>query len=122
MKKSLALFLAAAILSVGVTARQKPAPQRPQQQPEDEEVVRISSELVQTSVVVTDKNDRVVTDLKRDDFEVYENGRKQDVKFIEIVGVDGERRAEGASAALPEGVRILLEMSANGVTRVSSVR
>lgn len=118
MKKSLALFLAAAILSVGVNAQQKPAPQRPQQPEDEEDVVRISSELVQTSVVVTDKNDRVVNDLKRDDFEVYENGRKQDVKFMEFVGIDGERRAEGAGAALPEGARIERELSAKDVRRV----
>jgi VWFA-related protein len=118
MKKSLALFLAALILSVGVTARQRPAPQRPQQQPEDEGVVRISSELVQTSVVVTDKNERVVTDLKRDDFEIYENGKKQDVKFMEFVGMDGERRAEGAGATLPESARIERELSAKDVRRV----
>jgi VWFA-related protein len=121
MKKSLALFLVAAILSVGASARQQPAPQQTQQTPEEEEVVRISSELVQMSVVVTDKNDRVVTDLKKDDFEVYENGRRQDVKFMEFVGVDsGERRTEGASSGptLPESARIERELSAKDLRRV----
>ena len=70
MRKALALFLSTSVLSVGVAAQQTSAPQRPQQQ--EEEVVRITSELVQTDVVVTDKDDRIVNDLKLSDFEVYE--------------------------------------------------
>jgi VWFA-related protein len=121
MKRTLALFLAAAMLSVGAHAQQTAAPrQTPQTQEGDEEVVRISSELVQTSVVVTDKSDRIVGDLKMSDFEVYENGKRQDVKFMEFVSVEGERRTEGSRAGAPpaESARIERELTARDVRRV----
>ena len=49
---------------------------RADQEPE-EEVVRISTNLVQVDVVVTDKDGRQVTDLRADDFEIFEDGRPQ---------------------------------------------
>jgi VWFA-related protein len=78
MKKALAFLLTACALCPNVPAQTtQPAPQQQQQQPEDEEVVRITSSLVQTDVVVTDKDGRQVTDLKAEDFEIMENGRPQ---------------------------------------------
>lgn len=89
-------------LAMAQTTQQQP------RQPEaaQEEVIRISTSLVQTDVVVTDKNDQILPDLKLGDFEVYENGRKQDLKFMEFVGVDTGRRTEGTRppVPLPKGV------------------
>jgi VWFA-related protein len=81
------------------------APTAPPQttQDEREDVVRISSQLVQTDVVVTDKDDHVVNDLKLEDFELYENGKRQELKFMEFIGADADApRVEGA---LPDAVR-----------------
>jgi VWFA-related protein len=82
------------------STRQTTAPLPPQ---DDEEIVRITSELVQTDAVVTDKNDQIVADLKLEDFEVYDNGKRQDLKFIEFVSTDAGRRTEGQrpAAGLP---------------------
>src|SRR5436309_3852751 len=86
MRKALAYFLAAATLCVGVSA-QTPAPTTQQQnQQGDEEVVRITTKLIQVDAVVTDKDDRAIPDLKLEDFSLYENGKKQDRQFIEFVG------------------------------------
>src|SRR5713226_9935286 len=71
-------------------------PQKPKQEPAPEDIVRISTELVQTDVVVTDKNDQVVPDLKLQDFELYESGKKQDLQFMEFVGMDAPGRREGS--------------------------
>jgi VWFA-related protein len=103
MRKALAFLLSACVLSAGASA-QTPAPQgTPQQQTDDEEVVRISSSLVQTDVVVTDRNDRIVSDLKLDDFEVYDNGKRQELRFMEFVSLDSPtRRVEGVR---PEALR-----------------
>jgi len=46
------------------------------QEESDEDVVRITTNLVQFDAVVTDKQGRPVTDLRPEDFEVYANGRK----------------------------------------------
>src|SRR5262249_9276298 len=74
----------------------------------DEQPIRISTELVQLDVVVTDKAGRVTTDLTKDDFELYESGKKQVINFFEFVdALNGKRRAssEGASA-LPSGATV----------------
>ena len=42
-----------------------------------DDIVKISTTLVQVDVTVTDKNGKAVTDLKAEDFEIYENGEKQ---------------------------------------------
>ena len=54
--------------------------------------IKVVSRLVDVGVVAYDKKGHPVTDLKADDFEVYDNGRKQDVRFFSQAP---------ASAALP---------------------
>lgn len=51
---------------------------KPTPEPEDD-VVKISTNLIQIDVTVTDKKGNAVTDLKPEDFEVYENGEKQNL-------------------------------------------
>jgi VWFA-related protein len=51
--------------------------QQPTPSPPEDQVVRISTDLIQIDVTVTDKNGKVVPGLGMDDFEVYENGEKQ---------------------------------------------
>src|ERR1043166_8955876 len=77
MRKTLALFLAAASLCAAAAA-QTATPTEPQNQQSDEEVVRITTQLIQVDAVVTDKNDQAIPDLKLSDFSVYENGKKSD--------------------------------------------
>jgi VWFA-related protein len=122
MRKALALFLSSSFLCAHALAQTAAPQQRPQQQPqqpEDEEVVRITANLVQTDVVVTDKDDRVVPDLKLSDFEVYENGKRQDLKFMEYVGVEEGRRTEGARPAdAPDVSGVERELTQRDVRRV----
>jgi VWFA-related protein len=80
--------------------------------------------LVQTDVVVVDNKDNVITDLTMDDFEVFDNGKKQDLKFMEFVSIAGERRSEGKrdTAVAPPKIETGLEAnpSAKDVKRVIS--
>jgi len=101
MKKISALLIFLALLSTICPQ----TPQKPQEQPAPEDVIRITTNLVQTDLVVTDKNDQVIKDLKLEDFELLDNGKKQDIKFMEFVGVDTATRVEGAVPALPRGVQ-----------------
>lgn len=94
MKKILITAGTIALLySIVLTQTTTPPTQR---EPDPQDVVRISTSLVQTDVVVTDKNDQIIPDLKLEDFKVYDNGKRQDLKFIEFVGVDTEPRSEGS--------------------------
>src|SRR5947209_6646724 len=51
----------------------------------DEDVVKITTHLIQVDVTVTDKSGKVVHDLKPDDFEIYENGQKQTISNFSFV-------------------------------------
>lgn len=127
MKKVLAGCLST--LMALSAAAQTPTSPPPQTQPQNEEVLRVTTELVQVDAVVTDKNDQPVTDLKMSDFEVYDGGKKQDLQFMEFVSVDAGRRSEGemAGAAKPAGTTTIApgvdtsvarDLSAKDVRRV----
>lgn len=68
-------------------AQKPPNPQKSQERAPDD-VLRITTELVQTDVVVMDKDEQPVRGLKLEDFELYENGKKQDLQFVEFISVD----------------------------------
>jgi VWFA-related protein len=73
----------------------------------DEDVVVISTNLVQVDVVITDKEGRHVTDLQPGDFEIYENKKKQQITNFSYVatGVQATRRAGDATNVQPAGLR-----------------
>ncbi len=59
---------------------QSPPPQTTQpQKPEEVDVVRITTNLVQVDAVVTDKSGKVVTDLKPEEVQIFEDGRQQKI-------------------------------------------
>ncbi len=60
---------------------QTPQQSAPPQTPADDEddVVRITTNLVQIDAVVTDKNGNQITDLRPEDFEIFENNRAQPI-------------------------------------------
>ena len=80
--------LAVALLSAapGAQAPQTPAPQQPQPQApaaqppaRSDQVIRTRVDLVTTDVIVRDNNGQFVADLKKDDFEVFEDDVKQEL-------------------------------------------
>jgi VWFA-related protein len=115
MKKDLARALALLLVlsqspaaRAASPARRTPAPRQqtpaprpqqpaPQQQPsptpaedDDDDVVRITSNLVQFDAVVVDRQGRLVTDLRPEEFEVLLEGKRQEISNFSFV-----------SAALP---------------------
>src|SRR2546423_15704256 len=58
---------------------------RQQQQTHDEDVVRVSTSLVQVDAVVLDKNGRVVTDLRPEEFRLVEDGRPRRITDFSFV-------------------------------------
>jgi VWFA-related protein len=61
-------------------------------------VLKVTSRLVDVGVVVVDKKGRPVKDMKPGEFEVYDNGRKQEVKFFNAFS-----GASAATASSPDG-------------------
>ncbi len=77
---------------------------RAQQTEPEEDVVRITSELVQTDVAVFDKRGRFVEDLRPEQFELQVNGRPQAVTFFEHVRAGSRSEAAQLSAARTRGL------------------
>lgn len=79
-------------------------PAAPARARQDEEVVRITSELVQTDVAVFDKQGRFVDGLRPEQFELQVDGKTQAVTFFERVGAGGRvEEAQPATAAAGRG-------------------
>jgi VWFA-related protein len=95
-RSSLALLLC---LSFFVTAFGQTSKQPTQQQSDQDEVVRITTNLVQLDAVVTDKKGQLVTDLTADDFEVYEDGRQQKVMNLSFITTQSQATAARTSPA-----------------------
>ncbi|MFN2577673.1 MAG: VWA domain-containing protein [Pyrinomonadaceae bacterium] len=107
------------IVVLFVTPVSLQTPQKPEQQIAPEDIVRITTNLVQTDVVVTDKNDKVIPDLKLDDFELYDNGKRQTLSLMEYVGIDtGRRREADRPAGLPLDADISRNLTAKDLKRV----
>ena len=77
--------LLAILLATNIPAITPDKPAQSQTKPADQsEAVRLRTELIQVNVVVTDKQGRVVEDLNKDDFELLEQGRPQEVSFFSL--------------------------------------
>ncbi|HEX6126723.1 MAG TPA: VWA domain-containing protein [Pyrinomonadaceae bacterium] len=90
----------------GYAAGQTPTPTPP---PADEtDVVKITTTLIQLDVTVTDKRGNIVTDLRPDEIEVYENGEKQKITNFSFISnarvietAEKEKEKEAPGVALP---------------------
>lgn len=82
MKRILILAAVAAAFTAGLFAQTPtPTPDRS----DDGDVVKISTALIQIDVTVTDRRGKIITDLRRDEIEVFENGKKQDISHFNFI-------------------------------------
>src|SRR6476660_10201252 len=93
LMKQLTAILCLILFSVQAVVPQ--TPQKPEQELTPDDIVRITTSLVQTDVVIVDKDDHVIPDIKLDEIKVTDNGKRQDVKFLEFVSPDAAPRIEG---------------------------
>ena len=83
MKHLLPILFFAFLLAVNSSA-QVPVPSRTPPA-DDADVVKITTALIQIDVTVTDKSGKIFADLRRDEIEIYENGKKQDINNFTFV-------------------------------------
>lgn len=122
--RALAFAFAVTLLSSPLT----PAfPQQPAQTPtrdEQDEVVRVNSNLVQVDAVVVDERGRQVADLQASDFEIVEEGAARRPEYAQYVAVDAGARpptpADGRFAS-DEVRRSLVFVLANPVIEVKNL-
>jgi Ca-activated chloride channel family protein len=53
-----------------------------QKKPQDDDVIRLDSHVITVPVMVLDKKKDFITDLKRSDFTIYEDGKPQEIAFF----------------------------------------
>jgi len=100
----LLLFLAA----LSCFARPGPqfTPAQPAASPQDQQpgppgTIRVRVRLIPVDVIVTDQRDNPITDLKQDDFQVFENGRAQEIRHFSI-----QKFQDAAPALKPQTERV----------------
>src|SRR5688572_5130604 len=81
-----------------VAFAQKSTPPKPQPTPEsqqqppvtpsDDEVVRITTNLVQIDSVITDRDGKPVTDLRADEVQILEDGKPQAITNFSFISLD----------------------------------
>ena len=114
-RAALSLLFAACVR--GVAAQTRPASQ-------DDEVIRVNAEIVQTDVTVVDKRGRCVEDLKPEQFELKVDGRVVPLSFFERVragGADEELKlnaARGVKATTDARASEPIRQTAEGRGRV----
>jgi VWFA-related protein len=81
--RSYAFVLALNLILTSVIAQQKPADEKT-------DVIRISTELVQSQVTVLDKKGQLVTGLRPEQFELQVDGKTQRISFFEEVTAGGQ--------------------------------
>ena len=125
-RRKIAGFALSGILLQGaapsVSFAQQPQPPKPSeaqsQQEEPRSPIRVTSELVLANVVVRDKKGNLVRDLKKDDFTLFEDGKKQEISTFDFENVDELETAGAAEktvtgeAAEPAGPAGVLKKSA----------
>ena len=90
LRKTLALSAVAVLLLGTVPARSQDATQsaQPQAPQQPQYRVRVTSELVLVNVVVRDKKGNLVRGLKKEDFTLLEDGKRQDISTFDFEDVE----------------------------------
>jgi VWFA-related protein len=100
MKKLLSILACVLLLDSSLSAWPQDAQQAPQQ---SQYRVHVTTELVLVNVVARDKKGNLIRDLKKDDFALLEDGKRQTISTFDFENVD-ELTTAGAAEATVSGV------------------
>jgi hypothetical protein len=84
-QRLLAVVLLMCLGSVSVGQRPDSSPS---QKPSDGDVVRITTNLVQVDAVITDKSGKLITDLKPEELQLFEDNRAQKITHFYYIAAD----------------------------------
>ena len=65
--------------------------------------LKVQTGLMQVRAVVTDREGRIVENLKKEDFEVLENGKPQEINFFSISKIESGRGFRGMDRTEKKG-------------------
>ena len=102
-----ALTLMFSLLAPAVSQQPASAPQQ-QDSSDEDDVVRISTNLVQIDAVVTDAKDKQVINLEASDFELLEDGKPQQITNFSYVNLNSPEPLTSTGPAEQKGRNIIL--------------
>lgn len=112
----LGTIVASMVIAVGVIAQQQDAaPQEAAAPPPTAPALRVTTHLVLLDVIATSKDGKPVSDLKKEDFKVEENGKSQNISMFSL----NQPTEEQAPPEAPAGVftnRPAYHLPENGAT------
>ncbi len=117
-KAAINIFLVSLmLLAVPAYAQNPPKPQ-------DDDIVKVKSNLVNIDVIVKDKKGKIISDLKAEDFTISENGVPQKIEFFDapLLGSNTIAGSPDPSAAPRNYVSLVLDSQTTDVTNVKQVR
>jgi len=110
LRRAISCVVGAAIVSAPAALAQQPDRTERQDQPD---ILRVTTELIQTDVMVFDGQGRFVNDLTRDQFELRINGKLRPVEFFERITA-GSLNEEQQLAAARGSARASGDAGTNG--------
>ena len=94
MSPRIACLLFASLILTACTGL--PAAQAQTKPAEQDQPLKLKTELIEVRAVVTDRRGQPIIDLKQEDFEVLENGRPQEVSFFSVTRLAGKESTQPA--------------------------
>ncbi len=104
--KKINLTLLIIFLTALSLVAQNPAPTATPVTPDENDVVKISTTLIQVDVSVTDSRGNIVSGLTADDFEIFENGKKQDITNFSFISAGARQNQVAEKTTEKTGVPI----------------
>jgi hypothetical protein len=111
MKSTMFVIVLSVSLLTSLPAQTLPQQPSSPKAPGEDEVVRVTTNLVQIDAVVTDKSGKQVNDLRPEDFEILEDGRAQKITNFSYVSTSGQPSNSSPS------LRLCSVLSTNGLPR-----
>ncbi len=112
------IFLSAGEVGFANRIKDAGAPAAPASQ---DQPIRVKTDLIELRAVVTDKRGQAISDLRKEDFELTENGKPQEIGFFSVVKIPGRGESEvrrpdtSLPTAVPPGVARAAETPARTV-------
>ena len=101
IKRNFLALVMAMLLSQGaIPLSAQQAPQPPPPAPASRGQIRVTTELVLVNVVARDKKGNLVRDLKKEDFTLLEDGKRQEISTFDFENVDQPLTAGAAEATV----------------------
>ena len=111
------LFVACAIFLAALPVQSQDK-KEPRKTPDQDDVVRVNSNLVNLDVMVKDKKGKPITDLKAEDFVLSENGVRQNIEFFDSTLTTGNDTGRTGTISVSTGPRPPISLPRNIIAMV----